>query len=366
MAAERSSAAGRSAQGGHAARRWGHRPMHPAGAFQDAYAHAFHSYLDDPSERGLAVAYEIGRSAVADDLGMLELTVVHHQVLAAALAAPGSAGGGPIIDAAADFLLQALSAFEMVHRGFREAQQAAVAEKRLAEQERRIAETLQRALLPAGLPPLNGITAAARYLPGAAGVEVGGDWFDAVSLPGGRTGIAVGDVVGRGIRAASVMGQMRTAFRAYALEGDAPRMVLTRLNQLVPALDPEHFSTMIYLHWDPDTRVARMVSAGHPPPLLVEPGSLARYVEVTASLPLGVMEDAEYHQTDCVLAPGSTLLLYTDGLIEERGLDHGLARLQHTVTEDAGGLESLCDHVLDCMLPSDTKDDAALLALRFA
>jgi serine phosphatase RsbU (regulator of sigma subunit) len=343
-----------------------HSPSpHDAKDFQDRYSCAFESFLENPSEEGLHAAYEIGRTAVAQDLSMLDLTVIHHRMLTAALTARTSSTVDLVIDAAADFLLQALSAFEMVQRGFREAQEMVLVEKRHAEQERHVAETLQRGLLPKRLPELSGIVAAARYLPGAAGLNVGGDWFDAVALSNERTAIAVGDVVGRGVRAASVMGQMRMAFRAYALDNAAPEAVVTRLNQLIPTLDPEHFSTMVYLLWNPRSRVARVVSAGHPPPLLLEPNGRTEYLEVSPSLPVGVLHDTEYRQSEATLAPGSMLVLYTDGLVEQRRLDHGLAHLKRAVIHETNDLEALCDHVLRFMLPAQTVDDVALLVLRF-
>jgi serine phosphatase RsbU (regulator of sigma subunit) len=343
-----------------------HSPSpHNVNHIKDRYSCAFASYLENSSEEGLHAAYEIGRAAVAQNLSMLDLTVIHHRVLTAALTTKTSSAVDKVIDAAADFLLQALSAFEMVQRGFREAQEMILVEKRHAEQERHVAETLQRGLLPKRLPELSGIVAAARYLPGAAGLNVGGDWFDAVALPHERTAIAVGDVVGRGVRAASVMGQMRTAFRAYALDDPAPEAVVTRLNQLIPTLDPEHFSTMVYLLWTPRSRVARVVSAGHPPPLLLEPKGRTEYLELSPSLPLGVLHDTEYRQSEATLAPGSMLVLYTDGLVEQQGLDYGLAHLKQAVLHETKDLEALCDHVLRFMLPAQTVDDAALLVLRF-
>jgi serine phosphatase RsbU (regulator of sigma subunit) len=246
------------------------------------------------------------------------------------------------------------------------AQMASVAIEngRLYDREHRIAETLQRGLLLQELPRVGGMTIAVRYLPGAAGVNVGGDWFDVVALPGGQTGIAVGDVVGRGVRAASVMGQTRTAFRAYALDGNPPETVVARLNRLLPTLDGDHFSTMIYLVWDPAEGM-RMVRAGHPPPLLREADGRISYLDHPASAPLGVLGDAAYRCHEVGLAAGSTLVLYTDGLIEQQGgIEDGLARLREAVAFETNDVEALCDRVLEHMLDADAKDDVALLVLR--
>ncbi|MBA2274380.1 MAG: SpoIIE family protein phosphatase [Actinobacteria bacterium] len=246
------------------------------------------------------------------------------------------------------------------------AQMASVAIEngRLYEREHRIAETLQRGLLLQQLPRIPDMTLAVRYLPGAAGVNVGGDWFDVVALPGGRTGIAVGDVVGRGVRAASVMGQTRTAFRAYALDGDPPEKVVARLNRLLPTLDRDHFSTMIYLVWDPEDGMS-MVSAGHPPPLLREAGERISFLDHRVSAPLGVLGEGVYRCHRFAMEAGSTLLLYTDGLIEQQGgLDLGMMRLRDAVATDTDDVEALCDQVLDHMLDTEAEDDVALLVLR--
>ena len=246
------------------------------------------------------------------------------------------------------------------------AQMASVAIEngRLYDREHRIAETLQRGLLLQQLPQVPGMTLGVRYLPGAAGVNVGGDWFDVVALPKGRTGIAIGDVVGRGVRAASVMGQTRTAFRAYALDGNPPETVVARLNRLLPTLDEDHFSTMIYLVWDPEDGMS-IVSAGHPPPLLREASGRTSFLRHRVSAPLGVLAEAEYESHDFSPEAGSTLLLYTDGLIEQPGgLEDGLTRLHNAVERETDAVESMCDQVLEHMLDAEATDDVALLILQ--
>ncbi|MDQ3767234.1 MAG: SpoIIE family protein phosphatase [Actinomycetota bacterium] len=502
------------------------------GKFGAAYALAFDNYLLGRDEESLHAAYELGRKAVTAQLSMLDLATIHHGVLVAALQRTEQARTERVTEAASDFFLQSLSAFEMVQRGFREAHETVLLEKahaaqlhqladvavtinsrlsfddmlqlvteqarqiigarcciasvvlndgptinkwkiscsqtrsewhklvhgeelsnlyaevtgaghpvmmtreeldedptwsafvragtvgqavngslvtpltdrhndrlgsilvmdkclgefsekdesilvqlaqmasvaiengRLYQREHRIAETLQRGLSLQALPWIPDMTIAVRYLPGAAGVNVGGDWFDVVALPGGRTGIAVGDVIGRGVRAASVMGQTRTAFRAYALDGNRPETVVARLNRLLPTLDGDHFSTMVYLVWDPADGMS-MVSAGHPPPLLREATGRVSYLDHRVSTPLGVLEDAGYKCHKFALETGSTLLLYTDGLIEQQGgLEDGLTRLRNAVAIETDDVETLCDQVLEHMLDAEAKDDVALLILR--
>ncbi len=502
------------------------------GQFSTAYALAFENFLLERDEESLHAAYELGRKAVTAQLSMLDLAAIHHSVLVTALRRTEQGSPEWVTEAAADFFSQSLSAFEMVQRGFREAQETVLLEKshaaqlhqladaavninsrlsfddmlqlvteqarqvigahcciasvvlndeptivnwkiscsptrsawrklghkkelsnlhsevtgighpvmltreeldedptwsafvhagtteravngslatpltdrhnhklgsilvldkyegafsekdqsilvqlaqmasvaiengRLYEREHRIAETLQRGLLLQQLPRVPAMTIAARYLPGAAGVNVGGDWFDVVGLTAGRTGIAVGDVVGRGVRAASVMGQTRTAFRAYALDGNPPETVVARLNRLLPTLDRDHFSTLVYLVWDPAEGMS-MVSAGHPPPLLREASGRISYLDDRPSAPLGVLGDAGYRSQKFGVEAGSTLLLYTDGLIEQQsGLEDGMARLRNAVAFETDDLETLCDRVLEHMVDEDAKDDVALLVLR--
>jgi serine phosphatase RsbU (regulator of sigma subunit)/anti-sigma regulatory factor (Ser/Thr protein kinase) len=242
----------------------------------------------------------------------------------------------------------------------------AIEHGRLYGREHRIAETLQRSLLSDRLPELPGIAVAARYLPGGAGA-VGGDWYDLIPLAGGRVGVAMGDVVGHGIGAASLMGQLRSGLRAYALDGHAPAGVLKRLDRLIRSLHPEGMATLLYLVYDPDGGTASFASAGHPPPLLLDPDDGARYVEDGVSVPLGVLRGASYSERTVALAPGSTLVMYTDGVVERRGeaLDTGLDLLKSAAVARPDDVDGLCDHVLRTLLPDGpASDDAALIALR--
>ena len=241
----------------------------------------------------------------------------------------------------------------------------AIQNAKLYSREHLVAETLQRGLLPVRLPPISGLELAARYISGATGTQVGGDWYDVVVLPDGRVGVAIGDVLGRGPTAASVMGQVRTAFRAYALGGATPEVVVKNIDALTQAIDIAHFSTMIYLVLDPSSGRMRMVRAGHPPPLLVTPDGLTGYLEADSGIPLGVTPAYEYDPVEETLASGSILVLYTDGLVElESGLKDGMERLEKLVQAAGWDPEALCDRVLQEMVGGETHDDVALLVLR--
>lgn len=236
----------------------------------------------------------------------------------------------------------------------------------LYEREHRTAVTLQRALLPNRLPQPKHATVAVRYMPGEAGLNVGGDWFDVAELPEDRIMIAMGDVVGRGARAAAVMGSVRTAWRAYALRDDPPGVVVESLNALIQDLDPDHFSTLVVVLVEPDQRQLRIVNAGHPPPLLVFPNGATRYLREGLSVPLGVLATAGYREKTVRLKGGS-IVLYTDGLIERSGepLEEGFNRLRGSVGGPPLDAELLCDRILQQMSVDEAVDDVALLAVRF-
>jgi len=241
----------------------------------------------------------------------------------------------------------------------------AIANASLYEREHRIVETLQRSLLPARLPNLPGMSIAAHYSPG--GADVGGDWYDAIELGGGGVGLAMGDVVGHGIEAASLMGELRNALRAYALDGFSPGDVLAKLNHLVAQMERNQMATLVYAVIDADWTQLRFAGAGHPPPLLVGPDGSAEYLWDARSTPLGVGGYGGYEEGSASLEGGSTLALYTDGLVEVRGesLTAGLDRLKEAVLAGPGQPQALCDHVIASLLGSRAaRDDVAFLALR--
>jgi GAF domain-containing protein/anti-sigma regulatory factor (Ser/Thr protein kinase) len=237
---------------------------------------------------------------------------------------------------------------------------------RLYELEHRTAEVLQRSLLQERLPEIEGITLSARYLPAGSGAQVGGDWFDVISLADGRVGLVVGDVEGRGIGAASAMGQLRNVLRAYAVESSSPSDVVRRVNIFDTALDEPHFATLIYLIFDPRSATLRFSSAGHPPPLVLRPDGTPEYLEGGRSVPIGAYPDAEYVEETTTLEGGSTLLLYTDGLVERRGstLTEGFEVLARSVADSTGALSPLMDRVLATVPAEERSDDIALLAVR--
>jgi PAS domain S-box-containing protein len=241
----------------------------------------------------------------------------------------------------------------------------AIEHARAYEREVSNVEMLQRSLLPQRLPEIDGIQIGARYKPG--GADVGGDWYDAIPLEGGRIGVAMGDVVGHGIGAASLMGQLRHATRAYALEGHSPAGVLDRLDRLVRSLDGGQMATLLYLVVEPDHGTIHFASAGHVPPLAVAPDGEAEYLASAPNPPLGVFETDSHTELTAELAPGSTIVLYTDGLVEERGasIDQGLDALRLAAAQDICHPDELCDRLVDAMLAiHPANDDIAVLALR--
>jgi anti-sigma regulatory factor (Ser/Thr protein kinase) len=179
-------------------------------------------------------------------------------------------------------------------------------------------------------------------------------------------GVAIGDVVGRGVLAASIMGQLRIALRAYALEFDDPAVVVGRVANFAQTLPEDQMTTCVYVTIDPETGQTRFTNAGHPPPLVLRPDGSADYLEGARSMPLGVVGDPAYEETAVTLEPGSTVLLYTDGLVEKRGesIDAGLERLQSAVQRAPADPETLCDRVLELLADETPDDDVALLAVR--
>ena len=230
--------------------------------------------------------------------------------------------------------------------------------------ERKRADVLERSLVPERLPEVPGVRMAARFIPGSAGVEVGGDWYDVFDAGDGCIGLVIGDVAGRGVQAAAVTAQLRNALRAYALDSHPPAEALERLNRLAWTLDRSVMATVIYLVFDPSSGVVRLSNAGHLPPLLVQPDGSTSYLEDGRSVPLGALASAVYDEAEYHLAPDVALLLYTDGLVEERRvpIDDGLARLANAVGQVHDDLGEFCDRILATMNPGGD-DDVALLAL---
>jgi serine phosphatase RsbU (regulator of sigma subunit)/anti-sigma regulatory factor (Ser/Thr protein kinase) len=242
----------------------------------------------------------------------------------------------------------------------------AIQRMRLYEQEHAIATRLQRSLLPRELPRIPGVSTAARYSPGGAGTEVGGDWYDSIGLPDGRLLLVMGDVAGRGIEAASMMGQLRSAIRAYALQGEGPAGLLERVNAFLLQLAEDTMATALLACIDHRAGRVTLASAGHPPALLVGPEGDSRWLTGGRGVPIGALDDPGYREVHEELEPGSTLVLYTDGLVEQRGEDlrAGLDRLEASVLDGPRDLEALCDHVLRRADREPGSDDVTLLVLR--
>jgi serine phosphatase RsbU (regulator of sigma subunit)/anti-sigma regulatory factor (Ser/Thr protein kinase) len=235
------------------------------------------------------------------------------------------------------------------------------------ESEQTIAETLQRSVLPDSLPRVDGVEMAARYLPGSAQLDVGGDWFDALRLQEGRLGLVVGDVVGKGVQAAASMAQLRNAIRAFSVERLKPSSMLSRLNLLASDVLETSFATLVYLVLDPATGTCRFSSAGHPPPLLLHSDGRVEYLEHARGLPLGTGVQTKYRQETVELDAGSLVLLYTDGLVERRGhsIDEGLDALRRAVVDGPRDPDRLLDHVLERVVGHGKRgDDIAMLAVR--
>lgn len=233
-----------------------------------------------------------------------------------------------------------------------------------AEQE--LATMLQRSLLPRRLPELPGGTAVARYLPAKRGLQVGGDWYDVIALSEARVALVIGDVQGHSAGAATIMGQMRTAVRAYAVEGHPPDVVVSRANRLLVGMETDLFATCCYVELDMEEGDAWFVRAGHLAPLIRHPDGSTEEVQVEGGLPLGVLADAEFPMTAVALAPGAVLVLVTDGLVESASLhlDEGMRRTRDALAvADPSDLGRMADELLGDA--GRREDDVALLLMRY-
>ncbi|MFD7391588.1 SpoIIE family protein phosphatase [Streptomyces sp. NPDC059852] len=241
---------------------------------------------------------------------------------------------------------------------------------RLYQRQRKVAETMQNHLLPQ-MPGVPGLEMTARYLPAPDASQVGGDWYDAFPLSDGATALAIGDVVGHDLEAASGMAQVRNMLRAYAWsQNEPPSRIVTRLDEAMEHITDVGMATMIFARieaLDDGTWRLSWTNAGHPPPLLIARDGVARFLESGHGVALGTGLRTRRPDAQAVLEPGSTLVLYTDGLVEEHGqiLDVGLDRLRrHAAAYVHRPLSVLADQVLRRVRPADNDDDVALLALR--
>ena len=246
------------------------------------------------------------------------------------------------------------------------ADRAAVAVQALSHQvDRAATAALQRSLLPSALPAISGLDMAARYVPGSG--HLGGDWYDVFPLPSGEVCAVIGDVTGTGLNAAVIMGRMRSALRAYALQASSPAEILDCLGRKMRYFEPQAMATVLCAVFSPSLDEVRVTSAGHLPPLLATPGQPAAPAGVFPDVPIGVQGPAPRQVSTVPFPPGAVLCLYTDGLIErrDRPLDDGIARLSGALT--ATDPEAACATVMATMTGhSAHEDDVALLILRHA
>jgi PAS domain S-box-containing protein len=235
------------------------------------------------------------------------------------------------------------------------------------EHEHALVDALQRSLLPERLPLVRGVELSARYVPGGAGLYVGGDWYEVLPLEDERVLLAIGDVVGHGVRAAAAMGRVRSVLQFCAGRSSSPVEVLDQLNEHLWSLYDSDMATLLVMMYDPLSGRLELASAGHPPPLVRSPDGTVRYLDEGRGVPLRITTEPAYELAETVLPPGATLLLYTDGLVERRGesLDRGLERLLDAWRTAPEELESAAEHVVTTMLgDGPTRDDVAILALR--
>jgi serine phosphatase RsbU (regulator of sigma subunit) len=245
------------------------------------------------------------------------------------------------------------------------ADRAALAVQSLqAREDHAAAVALQRSLVPSALPAVRGVEIAARYVPGSG--HVGGDWYDVFVLPSAELGMVVGDVAGSGLGAAVIMGRIRSALRAYALEFPDPPDVLRKLDHKMQYFEGDVMATVSYAVLDPDSGQLRISSAGHLPPVIAAPGQHGAMAQIAVDPPIGVTDAPVRQVTTLALVPGAVLCLFTDGLVERRDepIDDGIARLCQTVTP--GPPEGVCVSVMQALIGSQYPgDDIALLVLRW-
>jgi phosphoserine phosphatase RsbU/P len=239
---------------------------------------------------------------------------------------------------------------------------AAAVQSLTGRSDRAAAEALQRSLVPPAPAGVPGIDLASRYVPGQG--NVGGDWYDVFTLPSGQLCAVIGDVAGAGLPAAVIMGRMRSTLRAYAMETADPAQMLARLDAKMQHFEPGAMATVLIAVFEPDLGHVAVSAAGHLPPVVIWPGQAAVVADVPADLMIGVAQAMHRHTTTLPVPPGTTLCLYTDGLVERRGrpLDDTIATLCAALT--AGPADATCTAAMAAMISGAPGDDIALLVLR--
>ncbi|MGY5127038.1 ATP-binding SpoIIE family protein phosphatase [Streptomyces nigrescens] len=233
-----------------------------------------------------------------------------------------------------------------------------------------VADELQLTMLPSSLPETTGVRLASRYLPAAGTTQVGGDWYDAIPLPGNRVALVVGDVMGHSLTSAAIMGQLRTTVQTLARLDLPPEEVLYHLDEQAQRLGSEHMATCLYAIYDPISQRLQVADAGHPPPVLLHADGSGEVLQVPPGAPIGV-GGVPFETVEMPAPTGATLLLYTDGLVESRNMDVWTGvellrtRLEAAALLASPPLETLCDAVLTLLDPDARDDDVALIAARF-
>jgi len=238
--------------------------------------------------------------------------------------------------------------------------------RKMYTEQRSIAQTLQHALLPDMLPELPGLQVSARYIPAASGIDVGGDWYDVVATGDGRILLVIGDVSGHGLAAATTMASLRHAALAYAVQDCRPTTVLSELSDFVNSGPHDYFATVLCALIDVDAHRLTVATAGHIAPLLISGGD-GEFVQLEADVPIGVARATPYRQTTVSVASRSTLVAFTDGLVERRGeiLDVGLARLRDAAAGQGLALEDLLTKLARDVASEDHHDDTAIVGIQW-
>jgi len=255
---------------------------------------------------------------------------------------------------------------ERLVRRHRQAEQLAEENRRLYREQRNVSLTLQRSLLPKALPTIDGVEFAARYIPGESGIEVGGDWYSAIAIDDHRFAFVVGDVSGRGLAAATIMAGLRYTIRAYASLAYSPARILEMASREISIDSDGHFATVLVGVADNHRREVTLANAGHLPALLLN-GDQSEFVETPIGVPLGIGAPA-YESVTIPIAPNSTLIAYTDGLVERRdeAIDAGMERLRQTVSAEAPSVDDLLTSIVDHFFAEQASDDdTAILAIRW-
>ena len=255
---------------------------------------------------------------------------------------------------------------ERLIRRRQHAEQLAEDNRRLYGEQRNVALTLQQSLLPKALPTIDGVEFAARYIPGESGIEVGGDWYSTIAIDDHRFAFVVGDVSGRGLASATIMAGLRFTIRAYASLAYSPERILEMASKEISIGSDGHFATVLVGLVDNDRREVTMANAGHLPALLLN-SERSEFIEVPVGVPLGVGTPT-YESVTIPIAPNTTLIAYTDGLVERRneGLDAGLERLRKVASVGAPWVGELVTSIVDDFFAEQiADDDTAILAIRW-